>query len=99
VDTSPGRMPLMQTRPRSSVLQLILLLMPLPSLYDIELALSATSISSNKQEMVKMSDLVERLNGYVELYKPAFDSVMRQLNPALRGKFTDIDEDLNRPSL
>jgi hypothetical protein len=41
--------------------------------------------------MAKMNDLVEKLNGYVELYKPAFDTVMKQWNPHLSGKFIDID--------
>jgi hypothetical protein len=44
-----------------------------------------------EERMAKMSDLVEKLNGYVELYKPAFDTVMKQLNPHLSGKFIDID--------
>jgi integrase len=48
-------------------------------------------VSELKEQMAKMNELVEKLHGYVELYKPAFETVMRQLNPHLGGKFIDID--------
>jgi integrase len=44
-----------------------------------------------KEQMAKMNGLVEELHGYVELYKPAFETVMKQANPHLGGKFIDID--------
>ena len=34
---------------------------------------------------------MKKLHGYVELYKPAFETVMKQANPHLGGKFIDID--------
>ncbi len=36
-----------------------------------------------KEQMVKMNDLVSELNHAVEIYKPVFQSVMKQLNPHL----------------
>jgi integrase/recombinase XerD len=48
-------------------------------------------INELKEQMAKMNELVEKLHGYVELYKPAFETVMKQANPHLGGKFIDID--------
>jgi integrase len=36
-----------------------------------------------KEQMTKMNDLVGELNHAVQIYKPVFDSVMKQLNPHL----------------
>ena len=53
---------------------------------------TSSSITMNlKEQMAKMNELVEKLHGYVELYKPAFETVMKQANPHLGGKFIDID--------
>jgi integrase/recombinase XerD len=48
-------------------------------------------VNELKEQMAKMNELVEKLHGYVELYKPAFETVMKQANPHLGGKFIDID--------
>jgi hypothetical protein len=60
----------------------------------VELQMKGKEILELKEQMAKMNALVEKLNGYVELYKPAFDTVMRQANPHLSGKFIDIDPEL-----
>ena len=48
-------------------------------------------VNELKEQMAKMNEFVEKLHGYVELYKPAFETVMKQANPHLGGKFIDID--------
>ena len=49
----------------------------------VELQMKSKEISELKEQMAKMSDIVEKLNSAVSFYKPVFDAEMKRLNPHL----------------